>query len=183
MVEFGNFYISIFTFSTFYINYIFTLSSVFNSDLRGIIYLFGVLLSIFVNYLIGNNKSLGDFVGNTGINEEDKSAICDFALFGGDNGSLIPIGETIIGFTFFYLFTILVLKDRDHIKNTIDFNSMPNVPSLGECFVTPWQMLSLDFLKLILLMFFNTPSTKDNLPTIIFFKTVIFFDVFWNTNI
>ena len=26
---------------------------------------------------------------------------------------------------------------------------MPNVPSLGECFVTPWQMLSLDFFKFI----------------------------------
>jgi len=161
----------------------FTLSSVFNSDLRGVVYLFGTLLSIFVNYLIGNNKSLGDFVGNTGIIEDDKSAICDFALFGSDKGSIIPIGETIIGFTFFYLFTILVLKDRDHIKNTIDFNSMPNVPSLGECFVTPWQMLSLDFLRFIPIMFFNTPSTKENLPTIIFFTVLILFDIFWNTNV
>ena len=43
--------------------------------------------------------------------------------------------------------------------------------------------ITVDFLKFIPIMFFNTPSTKDNLPTIIFFTTLIFFDVFWNTNI
>ena len=161
----------------------FTLSSVFNNDLRGLIYIFGVLLSIFTNYLVGNNKSLGDFIGNVGIEEEDKSAICDFAVFGTDKASIIPIGETIISFTFFYLFTTLTLKDQKHINDTIDFSSMPNVPSLGECFVTPWQMLSLDFLKFIPMMFYSTPNTSENLPTIIFFTVLILFDVFWNTNL
>ena len=88
----------------------FTLSSVFNNDLRGLIYIFGVLLSIFTNYLIGNNKSLGDFIGNVGIEEEDKSAICDFAVFGADKSSIIPIGETIISFYFFLLIYYTYIK-------------------------------------------------------------------------
>jgi membrane-associated phospholipid phosphatase len=44
-------------------------------------------------------------------------------------------------------------------------------------------MLSLDFIKFIPMMFYNTPSTSENLPTIIFFTILILFDVFWNTNL
>ena len=41
------------------------------------------------------------------------------------------------------------------IKNkVINFDNVPNIPSLGDCLVTPWQMLSLDFLKFIPSIFF-----------------------------
>jgi hypothetical protein len=156
----------------------FTLSSIFNSDLRGIVYLFGLLWAIFTSFIVGNSVDLGGIIDN-----DSRNAVCDISLFGNGDSSHIPIGETIIGYTFFYLFTTLILKDRNYINKTINFENIPNIPSLGECFVTPWQMLSLDFLKFIPSIFLNVPSTKDNLPTILFFLSLILFDIFWNTNL
>ena len=154
----------------------FTLSSIFNNDLKGIVYLFGLLWALFVSYLIGSNVYLD------GVGSDDKSGVCDFVFFGKAEQGSIPISQTIIGYTFFYLFTTLILKDRDYINKVINFNSIPNIPTLGECFVTPWQMLSLDFLKFIPSMFLNIPNIKQNLPTIVFFVLLILFDLFWNTN-
>tara|TARA_B100001093_G_scaffold241005_1_gene230750 strand:- start:36870 stop:37661 length:792 start_codon:yes stop_codon:yes gene_type:complete len=155
----------------------FTLSSIFNNDLRGVVYLFGVLFSIFITFLIGGNQyfELGEVT-------ENRSAICDSVLFGKGNDGSVPVGETIIGFTFFYLFTTLILKDREYINKVVNFENIPNVPSLLNSIVTPWQMLSLDFLKFIPSMLTNIPNIKNNLPTIAFFITLILFDLFWNTN-
>lgn len=155
----------------------FTLSSIFNSDLRGIVYIFGLLWAIFVNFLVGNNINLST------IDEADKAGICDFVLFGNDGKSPIPVGQTILGFTFFYLFSTLILKDRDYINKNVDYSNIPNVPTLGECLVTPWQMLSADFLKFIPNAISNAHSVAENKPTIFFFTILIFFDIFWNTNL
>ena len=156
----------------------FTLSSIFNNDLRGVVYLFGVLFSIFISFLIGGNQ----FFDLGGVSDDEKSGVCDFVLFGKGVEGSVPVGETIIGFTFFYLFTTLILKDREYINKVINFDNVPNIPSLGESLVTPWQMLSLDFLKFIPSLLSNIPSIKNNLPTIVFFITLILFDLFWNTN-
>jgi hypothetical protein len=155
----------------------FTLSSIFNSDLRGIAYLFGLLWAIFVSFLVGNNISFND------VNPDDKSAVCDFVLFGGGQNANIPVGETVLGFTFFYLFTTLILKDQHYISKNMNFENMPNIPSLSSCLVTPWQMLSLDFLNFIPRAISNIPNIKENFPTILFFVILIAFDIFWNTNI
>tara|TARA_B100000242_G_scaffold274113_1_gene228209 strand:- start:70 stop:855 length:786 start_codon:yes stop_codon:yes gene_type:complete len=154
----------------------FTLSSIFNNDLRGIVYLFGLLIAVFTSFIIGTNFDLGD------IDQNDKSGVCDFILFGKSAEGSVPVGETIIGYTFFYLFTTLILKDRDYINKVMNFNNIPNVPTLGGAFITPWQLLSLDFLKFIPALFFNIPNIRANLPTIFFFITLILFDLFWNTS-
>ena len=154
----------------------FTLSSIFNNDLRGIVYLFGLLIAVFTSFIIGTNFDLGD------IDQNDKSGVCDFVLFGKSAEGSVPVGETIIGYTFFYLFTTLILKDRDYINKVMNFNNIPNVPTLGGAFVTPWQLLSLDFLKFIPALLFNIPNIRANLPTIIFFILLVLFDLFWNTS-
>tara|TARA_A200000159_G_C7226421_1_gene298326 strand:- start:65 stop:850 length:786 start_codon:yes stop_codon:yes gene_type:complete len=154
----------------------FTLSSIFNNDLRGIVYLFGLLIAVFTSFIIGTNFDLGD------IDPNDKSGVCDFVLFGKSAEGSVPVGETIIGYTFFYLFTTLILKDRDYINKVMNFNNIPNIPTLGGAFITPWQLLSLDFLKFIPALFFNIPNIRANLPTIFFFITLILFDLFWNTS-
>tara|TARA_X000000950_G_C13912816_1_gene659645 strand:- start:880 stop:1665 length:786 start_codon:yes stop_codon:yes gene_type:complete len=154
----------------------FTLSSIFNNDLRGIVYLFGLLIAVFTSFIIGTNFDLGD------IDQNDKSGVCDFVLFGKSAEGSVPVGETIIGYTFFYLFTTLILKDRDYINKVMNFNNIPNVPTLGGAFITPWQLLSLDFLKFIPALFFNIPNIRANLPTIIFFILLVLFDLFWNTS-
>mgnify|MGYP005704803897 FL=1 len=156
----------------------FTLSSLFNSDLRGIVYLFGLLWAVFISFFIGNNIDLGGIV-----DDENRNAVCDVVFFGSGDSSHVPVSQTIIAYTFFYLFTTLVLKDRNFINKTINFDNIPNIPSLGECFVTPWQMISMDFLNFIPSIFGNIPNLQDNLPTIIFFLALIIFDIFWNTNI
>tara|TARA_Y200000002_G_scaffold256980_1_gene213172 strand:- start:144 stop:929 length:786 start_codon:yes stop_codon:yes gene_type:complete len=154
----------------------FTLSSIFNNDLRGIVYLFGLLIAVFTSFIIGTNFDLGD------IDQNDKSGVCDFVLFGKSAEGSVPVGETIIGYTFFYLFTTLILKDRDYINKVMNFNNIPNVPTLGGAFVTPWQLLSLDFLKFIPALLFNIPNIRANLPTIAFFILLVLFDLFWNTS-
>lgn len=154
----------------------FTLSSIFNNDLRGIVYLFGLLIAVFTSFIIGTNFDLGD------IDQNDKSGVCDFVLFGKSAEGSVPVGETIIGYTFFYLFTTLILKDRDYINKVMNFNNTPNVPTLGGAFITPWQLLSLDFLKFIPALLFNIPNIRANLPTIVFFILLVLFDLFWNTS-
>ena len=42
----------------------FTLSSIFNSDLRGIVYLFGLLWAIFTSFIVGNSVDLGGIIDN-----------------------------------------------------------------------------------------------------------------------
>ena len=42
----------------------FTLSSIFNNDLRGIVYLFGLLIAVFTSFIISTNFDLGDIEQN-----------------------------------------------------------------------------------------------------------------------
>ena len=96
----------------------FTLSSIFNSDLRGIVYLFGLLWAVFVSFLVGSYIPLEQ------IDDKDQSGICDFVLFGSSDQPKLPVGETIIGYTFFYLFTTLILKDRTYVNKVINFDNV-----------------------------------------------------------
>jgi hypothetical protein len=155
----------------------FTLSSIFNNDLRGIIYLFGLLISIFTAFSVGNNLNLDV------VRPEDKHAVCDFVFFSGSDSRHIPVGETILAYTFFYLFTTIVLKDKEFINTNVNFEHFPNVPSLNSCLITPWQMLKPDFIKFLPTMFTNLPALNENISTITFFMLLIAFDIFWNTNI
>jgi hypothetical protein len=84
----------------------FTLSSVFNNDFKGLIFLAGLMIATFVSIIIGNAAAV--FVQN----DADKSEVCDtFTLSSTGVLSNIPLGTMTISYTFFYLlYTIIYFQ-------------------------------------------------------------------------
>ena len=89
----------------------FALSSLFNQDIKGLIYLVGLLFSSFITFLIGNSihtdyTSMGDFV----------SPICNLITVGKDGSfSKVPLGISVISYTFIYLVYII---ERNKLINS-----------------------------------------------------------------
>lgn len=92
----------------------FTISSVFNNDIKGIVYLCGLLVSITIiimfnmpiNYFLDKLKDLG-MMNKT----HESDAICSILSFGNNNFTSLSIGQLIIGFTFVYLLQFMLLND------------------------------------------------------------------------
>jgi hypothetical protein len=88
----------------------FTLSSIFNQDLKGIIYLIGLLFACFTTTSLGNIKL---------FSVDSPPHLCKFiTLSNGSPFSNIPLGLTILSYTFFYLFYIIG-------KNGLWINNVP----------------------------------------------------------
>ena len=83
----------------------FSLASLFNQDVKGLIYLVGLLFSCFLTFLIGNTVP----VSYTGMGEgETVSPICNLITVGKDGSfSKVPLGISVLGFTFIYLVYII----------------------------------------------------------------------------
>jgi hypothetical protein len=81
----------------------FTLGSVFNQDLKGIIYLIGLLIACFISTGLGNIN-----ISGIGIDKNDIPQLCKIIELS-NNGpiSKIPLGMTILSYTFFYLLYII----------------------------------------------------------------------------
>jgi len=81
----------------------FTLSSILNQDLKGIIYLAGLLIACFVSVIVGKSEVF--------INTGDASpTICNsFTLTNGEPFSKLPLSMTIFTYTFGYLLYIIGL--------------------------------------------------------------------------
>jgi hypothetical protein len=78
----------------------FTLSSVLNQDLKGIIYLAGLLFACFTSTTLGNTP----LFSNDNIDNPEYKRICD-AITLTDDGPLsrLPLSMTVFSYTFFYL--------------------------------------------------------------------------------
>jgi hypothetical protein len=87
----------------------FTISSIFNGDVKGFVYLAGLLLNVGITIGIISNS-----IPNYKPTDTAQNMICDITSFG--NKSL-SVGENIIGFTFFYLLTTMLIIGS---KNEID---------------------------------------------------------------
>jgi hypothetical protein len=81
----------------------FTLGSVFNQDLKGIIYLIGLLIACFISTGLGNINIAG-----LGMNKDNVPQLCKLIELS-NNGpiSKIPLGMTVLSYTFFYLLYII----------------------------------------------------------------------------
>lgn len=100
--------------SPFIIVCYFTLLSVFNQDLKGVIYLFGLLLTCAI---VG---SLGDWIASIQDIEETTitNKICHLTYLGIENESqpaklfkYVPLGVVTLWYTFMYIFTIIWSND------------------------------------------------------------------------
>ena len=84
----------------------FTISSIFSNDIKGIVYLVGLLGSI--GFTIGISKFISGFLP---AGPESTDQICDILSIGNSNLSRLPIGEIITSFTFFYLLATMIRNE------------------------------------------------------------------------
>ena len=110
----------------------FTISSIFANDLKGMVYLVGLIFSIAVIRLL--KTPIEWFLDKLGLmNNHPREAICDILRFGNIDLSSLSIGQMIIGFSFFYLLTTM-LTGEDYLVSrnwpTITFFSLLIVTEL-----------------------------------------------------
>ena len=79
----------------------FTLSSIFNQDFKGFVYLIGLLFACFVSIMAGRGFD----------SKDDVNEICKMITIGGTELTYLPISQCVFGYTFAYmLFAILKYK-------------------------------------------------------------------------
>ena len=104
----------------------FSLTSIFNQDFKGIVYLIGLLFACFCSIMVGKMVGL--------VNPENRPEICSMITLGQNEISSLPLGQTVFGFTYSYLLFVI-----------IKYNFV-----------------------------------LANIPTIVFFPLLAFFDLYWN---
>jgi hypothetical protein len=100
----------------------FTISSIFNNDLKGIVYLMGLIFAVGIIIMIGSGiiKVLENVIDFKIVG--DKQSICDIISFGSSEFSKIPISESIISFTFLYLLTHMISVGNKEGTNLVKSN-------------------------------------------------------------
>jgi hypothetical protein len=102
----------------------FSINSIFNQDLKGLIYLVGLLFSCFVTFLVGQTVPISFSIGSDPINPLTKkmvAPVCNLLTIGKDGSfSRIPLGISVLCFTMIYLVAIIA---KNHLEKT-------NLPTL-----------------------------------------------------
>jgi hypothetical protein len=102
----------------------FSLSSIFNQDLKGLIYLVGLLLATFVTIIVGNTLHISFTIGTDTPGTDapkDVNGVCNMITIGKDGSfSRIPLGISMLTYTLIYLVYIIAIN---HIE-------MTNLPTL-----------------------------------------------------
>jgi hypothetical protein len=78
----------------------FSLTSIFNQDFKGIVYLIGLLGACFISIMIGKLFGIKT--------DDNRPAICNMITLGHQEISSLPLGQTIFGYTFAYLLYVIV---------------------------------------------------------------------------
>lgn len=104
--------------SPFIIVCFFSLASLFNQDFKGLIYLLGLIISCFITITIGTpiSKFLN---GLLNLSSGDEPICKSLITLGNTTISKLPLSQTILGFTFFYLFYLFALKTPTYIYQNI----------------------------------------------------------------
>ena len=110
----------------------FTISSIFGNDIKGIVYLVGLLLSI---GLVIMSESILPKLDDSWFNNDKQNAMCNLFSFGQSSLSSLSIGQMIIGFSFSYLvYTMSVVNEEPVFASnwpTIVFFSLLVIAELG----------------------------------------------------
>jgi len=95
----------------------FVLSAVLNQDIRGIIYLGGLLISCFIGVIINRTFVEGSVSGIASNAQQDNNDICDVITAGeGGRISRLPLSSVIFAFTTGY-FSYPIIKQKSAILN------------------------------------------------------------------
>ena len=83
----------------------FTLTSIFNQDFKGLVYIAGLLFSCFTTIVIGTGIS--EFIPSVDPNQRPE--ICNMVTLGqGGDISRLPLGQSCIAYTFGYLLYTII---------------------------------------------------------------------------
>jgi hypothetical protein len=108
--------------SPFIIVCFFALNSLFNQDFRGMVYLHGLIFCCAVSTMIYNAIGM-TFLFSSGV--EKKSPVCTLVSFSKEpTSAVLPIGQNILGFTFFYLFYVIA-KHNTYTVNIVSLVFFP----------------------------------------------------------
>jgi hypothetical protein len=90
----------------------FSINSIFNQDLKGLIYLVGLLFSCFVTFLVGQTLPIAFSIGSdplSPLTPKTVAPVCNLLTIGKDGSfSRIPLGISVLCFTMIYLVSIIV---------------------------------------------------------------------------
>lgn len=148
----------------------FTLVSIFNRDLKGIIYIFGLLVALTGTYMISlliDTYKESWLIKLLGLGEQ--SILCNSITLGAMGLNTLPLGATVIGFTFWYLMFTLIEHDMKvvGIKHGDDPTQATN--KWNAAFPTPyidsnWPTITFFVILLAAHIFLlgNGPLTSDN---------------------
>jgi len=94
-----------FRFAPFIIVSYFALQSIFNQDLKGVIYLVGLLIAAVITILLGNLiPNTSDNAGGIPVQSEYAKTKCNQLTLGADGPiSKLPLSQTVFGYTIAYL--------------------------------------------------------------------------------
>lgn len=103
-----------FRLSPFIIASFFSISSIFNNDMKGLIYLVGLIFALGITMILGNSFKTDSFTPSD-------SGVCNFLSLGGYSSfSAVPLGLAILAYTFAYL-----------LWSIIQYNlAVQNIPTL-----------------------------------------------------
>jgi hypothetical protein len=107
-----------FRLSPFIIVSYFSIASLLNQDIKGVIYLVGVILTCFMTIIVGNSMSDESVSVSS---EQGKNAVCDMLTIGSTGSySKIPLGIAIMSYTLIYL--VYVIK-----KHNLEMYNLPTL--------------------------------------------------------
>ena len=155
----------------------FALASLFNQDMKGLIYLVGLLFACFVTFLIGHTLPLtytfgeSDTVSNL---RKTVAPVCNLITIGKDGSfSRLPLGITTLCYTFGYLVYIIS-------ANSLSLSNLPTLiffPILiladliwnimNDCYTTSGVFIAL-VLGSIMGIFWARVISKLNQPNLLF---------------
>lgn len=113
----------------------FSISSIFSNDVKGIVYLCGLLLTVGIGFMVSAligmftqkskemNESTNDITSDEESNNK-KELICKILSLG-FSSLTIPIGELITSFTFIYLLATMILTSTD--DSNVVSNNIPTI--------------------------------------------------------
>jgi hypothetical protein len=162
----------------------FSLSSIFNKDFKGLIYLSGLLLASFISVMIGNTfTSMFQPSGGPPDMYQQTTQVCNLLTLSKSGPiSSIPLSLVVFTYTFGYLLTVIVKykleKQNIHILvlfpliiltdmiwNAVNGCAKPLAALvaiiLGGLSGVAWAFL-IDSLKLTKLQYFNGVSNKES---------------------
>jgi len=112
-----------FRLAPFIIASFFSLSSIFNQDLKGLIYLIGLLVACFLTIILGNTLPIAYTYGQEPGTDNLRlvNGVCNLITIGKDGSfSKIPLGISILTYTLIYLVYIIAI-------NHIELSNLPTL--------------------------------------------------------